>query len=380
MHFKDIAITIFLAGMHLSPLVVYAADPASASAAETMDVSTPGTTASLPAPSTPAADAPGAVSPTSLPIPAAPEIQTFREIWAYLMQNEERLLLADTPVTDIAYFSARINVRGELYGIPPIARLAASSARKHLVVAEVSNPTLVHFALDPAFPLRDRLLDSIAEAATPYDGVNIDFEALPLSDAPNFYDFLRLLKRRLGDKVLSVCVPGRTRPTNDAYDYAVLAAIVDRVFVMAYDEHWSGGPAGPVASLRWTRQVVSWALQTIGPEKLIMGLPFYGRAWGSSNPAGAYKHSRISQMLNERDVVPVRTDEDILSFSFTDTITYTVYFDDSLSLHRRISHFRSVGATMIGFWRIGQEDPAIWPLLATPLSDTAATASTPPSE
>ena len=102
----------------------------------------------------------------------------FGEIWAYLMAGEERFLVADAPITDLAYFSARISSKGELYGAPDIQKLSAVKARKHLVVAEVSNQALIHFVLNPAYPLRNKLIKDIAAAAKPYDGVNIDFESM----------------------------------------------------------------------------------------------------------------------------------------------------------------------------------------------------------
>jgi len=303
------------------------------------------------------------VSANSELLPTAPEATDFREIWAYLMTGEERFIPTAAPITDIAYFSARINNRGELFGIPPIERLNTIKARKHLVVAEVTNQTTLHFVLNPAYPLRDKLITDILAAARPYDGVNIDFELLPLGDAENFYEFLRLLKKGMGTKILSVCVPARTRLMQDAYNYATLAAIADRVFVMAYDEHWSGSAAGPVASLGWTQRVAQWAMQSVGAEKLIMGLPFYGRAWGETNPAGAYKFSSLARLMQEKQLQHGRTAEGIPTFTFNETINYTVYFDDSHSLHRRAVTYSDTGVRKIGFWRLGQEDPDIWKMI-----------------
>lgn len=303
------------------------------------------------------------VSANSDFLPPAPEAIDFKEIWAYLMTGEERFIPSDAPITDIAYFSARINNRGELYGIPPIDRLSSLKARKHLVVAEVTNQTTLHFALNPAYPLRDKLIADIIAAARPYDGVNIDFELLPLGDAENFYEFLRLLKKAMGGKILSVCVPARTRLMQDAYNYATLAGIADRVFVMAYDEHWSGSAAGPVASMGWTQRVAQWAMQSVGADKLIMGMPFYGRAWGDSNPAGAYRFSSLARLMQEKQLEHGRTAEGIPTFTFSETIRYTVYFDDSLSLHRRAVSYSDTGVRRIGFWRLGQEDPDIWKMV-----------------
>lgn len=288
----------------------------------------------------------------------------FKEVWAYLMTGEERFLPEEAPITDLAYFSARISSTGELFGVPDVKRLAGQPARKHLVVAEVTNQALLHFVLNPAYPLRDRLVRDIAAAAAPYDGVNIDFELLRAGDGPAFLEFLSLLKKAIGRKTLSVCVPARTRKMDDAYDYAKIAAIADRVFVMSYDEHWSGGPAGPVSSIGWAGRVAAWAAQAVGAPKLIMGMPFYGRAWGDKSPAGAYRHSSLSLKKEEHAAVPGRNPEGIPYFRFSETVNLVLYYDDALSTRLRAEAYAKQGVDKIGFWRLGQEDPEIWRVIS----------------
>ena len=291
----------------------------------------------------------------------------FHEIWAYLMAGEEQFLPPQSPITDLAYFSARISSRGELYGSPDIRKLGALSARRHLVVAEVSNQAIVHFVLNPAYPLRDTLIRDIANAALPYDGVNIDFEMMRTDDGPAFLEFLRLLKQAISPRILSVCVPARTRKMNDAYDYEAIGLIADRVFVMAYDEHWSGSTAGPVSSISWASRVSSWAVQAVGPGKLVMGMPFYGRAWGNRNPAGAYRHSGVSRIIDETGSTWDRNPEGIPFFNFQETINYTLFFDDAESIRQRGLAYQRDGIRNIGFWRLGQEDPGVWKILGTEL-------------
>ena len=48
-----------------------------------------------------------------------------------------------------------------------------------------------------------------------------------------------------------MCVPARNKTLDDdMFDYAELSKIADRIFIMAYDQHWSTSKAGPVAALR----------------------------------------------------------------------------------------------------------------------------------
>ena len=44
------------------------------------------------------------------------------------------------------------------------------------------------------------------------------------------------------------------------YNYKALGAATDRVRIMTYDFHWSGGSAGPIAPKWWVQDVVSFAV------------------------------------------------------------------------------------------------------------------------
>ena len=59
-------------------------------------------------------------------------------------------------------------------------------------------------------------------------------------------------------KWFSICVPARFKLlSEDIYPYAEIANYCDRVFVMAYDEHWSTSKPGAVASVEWCRKVMA---------------------------------------------------------------------------------------------------------------------------
>jgi spore germination protein YaaH len=289
----------------------------------------------------------------------------FSEIWAYLMKGEESFLTPALPVSDLCYFSAEINAYGELTGVPDSRKLAAYKGRKHLVVAEVGSFSLTHFCLDPAYPVRDALVQSIIAAAVTYDGVQIDFEAIPVRDRDNFVQFLRLLKNGLGEKVLSVALPARLSEAGDVLGYVRIAEIVDRIIIMAYDEHWSTSVPGPVASMEWSGRVAAFALSKIAAPKLVMGLPFYGRAWGDIKSDRAYKFSAVSSLLKDKDVHSFAREGNVPSFRYQELVTVDVYYDDAESLSHRLRLYRDEGIGAVAFWRLGQEDASIWERIRT---------------
>jgi spore germination protein len=287
----------------------------------------------------------------------------FSEVWAYLMKGEEAFLSAAYPISDIGYFGAGITMFGKLTGVPDRAKIASFKGRVHLVVAETGNLPLTHFCLDPRFELRDTLIDAIVAASASFDGVQIDFEAVPAQDKAFFIDFLAQLKARLGGKPLSVALPARWKAVDDSYDYAIISQVVDRIIVMAYDEHWSTSVPGPIASIDWCMNVSKYALEKIGNAKLIMGLPFYGRAWADKNPAKAYKHSGVARILEEKAQLPVDRDKQIPYFEYQETVNVRVFYEDALSLSYRLKVYEKASVDKVAFWRLGQEDADVWSYL-----------------
>jgi spore germination protein YaaH len=280
------------------------------------------------------------------------------------MQGEECFLKADYPLTDVAYFGAGLNSVGSLVGAAPADKISFFKGRKHLVVAEGDNYALTHFVLSPEFHLREGLINDIALASAGYDGVQIDFEAVLSKDKDNFADFLYSLKERLGGKTLSVALPAHTQDGTSAYDYARLNSIVDYIVVMAYDEHWSQSQPGSIASINWCNKVVSYALTRISPEKLIMGMPLYGRAWADKNPSRAYKYSTISRLLSEKQISNQARDNDIPYLEYQDTINVRMFYEDAQSISSRMALYGGLCVRNISFWRLGQEDPEFWKYLA----------------
>ena len=298
------------------------------------------------------------------PLPAAepegPGKLGFSEVWAYLLAGEERYLDASYPITDLGYFGAGISTYGKLVGVPDRAKVKAFKGRVHLVVAEVGNAALTHFCLDPAYPIRDALVADIVAGAAAFDGVQLDFEAVGSRDFDNYYEFVRVLDKALGSKTLSVTLPARMSERGDEFGYARIGLVADRVIVMAYDEHWSSSVPGPVASIEWCRKVAAYALSKVDPSKLVMGAPFYGRAWADKNPSRAYRFSGISSLLEEKGIGQVQRQDDIPYVEYMETVSVKVYFDDSASILSRLGMYRAASVGKVAFWRLGQEDPAVW--------------------
>jgi spore germination protein len=315
------------------------------------------------------------------PVPEEQPAPAFREIWAYLMRGEEKELLGSEPLTDVCWFSAGLTRMGritEKIARPTLKTGAGSPPAIHLVVAELSNPALLHFALDARYGVRPLLIDDICRVAEPFDGVQIDFESMAKDDADSFVAFLGELRARLpSSKKLSVALPARMTAIADAYEYTRIAPLVDRMIIMAYDEHWSTSAPGPVASLPWCAKVVDFARSVVDPAKLVMGLPLYGRAWQDKRLARALRFSHVQDLVAEKGRETSYSAEKGSTFEYTESVVVTVYFEDLRSLLEKLRLYESRAVGAVSFWRIGQGPPRLWGTLAVatgegPSPDTAA--------
>ncbi len=285
----------------------------------------------------------------------------FHEVWGYVMQDREYEFNNTMPITDLCYFSADIDCYGEIEKIPNASRIKNYKGRKHLVVTCESR-SLTHFVLDPQFGVSKKIVETLGKASSSYDGIQIDFELIPKRDGENFRKFISDLRKRIGqEKWLTIALPARVKTLeNDVFDYTKIEPLVDRIIIMAYDEHWSTSKPGAVASMEWCERIADYAKTVLPKKKLVMGIPFYGRTWQDENYGKAWYFSGINRILGENNMHTVEREDSVPYFTFTKQIKVTGYFDDTFSLVARLRLYADKDIDRIAFWRIGQEDPSFW--------------------
>ncbi len=314
-------------------------------------------------------------APRGLPV-AQQEKLLFNDIWGYVLQGKEDELTGQEPLTRICYFAASLSKDGRItdsIARPALATRNGFKPEIHLVIEELSNSSLVHFALSPAYGIRPLLVDDICRVSDPFDGVQIDFEAVSPDDAQNFWDFLHDLRNRLpAKKMLSVAVPARTSPVADAYVYSKIAAIADRVMIMAYDEHWSSGPPGPVASLPWCSAVLAYAQSVMDNGKIVMGLPLYGRAWPDKRLARALRYQGVQDIMAEKNVKPDYQSDLGSYFEYSENVQVKVFYDDLRSITDKLQLYSSKNVGSVAFWRIGLGPAELWNSIDNSRDESAA--------
>lgn len=273
-------------------------------------------------------------------------------------------------VNQVAMFDFGIDYRGNLKG--SVSWEGLNLARKKgvrtlMVVHNFSNGTFDRqSAITALKSYRSNLVDNIVKQVVNngYDGVNIDLEGIPSTSRGDFNAFLEKLGSSLKakSKLLTLAVPAKTGddPKNSwsgGYDYKTIGRLADYVVIMSYDEHWGGGPPGPVASVPWVTRVLNYSVTAIPPEKILMGVACYGYDWPDKQKGKAIKWKDIPGLTAQYG--PVRWDN---NFSvpylvyYKNGISHQVWFENSYSLAIKLNLVDKYGLGGIAFWRMGFED------------------------
>lgn len=206
-----------------------------------------------------------------------------------------------------------------------------------------------------------------------YSGVNIDFENLYTYDRDYFTMFIKELYTALHAEnfMVTVSVPAKTKEDltnswNGAFDYPQIANNSDQVVIMAYDEHYLYGNAGPVASIGWVQSVLNYALSTIPKNKILLGVASYGYDWSSSGNT-AYSLNKINSLISKYNAkIQWDSNSKCPYFTYKDNagVNHTVWFENNTSLIYKLKLINDSGIAGIAVWRLGFEDSGYWSTIA----------------
>ena len=260
----------------------------------------------------------------------------------------------------------------------------------------------------------NRIVEYVVEED--YPGFDLDLEDVAPRDRADFTDLVARLAAKLHahGKLLAMAIPPKESDTTTgwagAYDYAELGRHADIVTIMTYEYAgvWSG--PGAVAPYRPVDRATRFAASRIPPEKVYMGIAFYGYDWNLSRPghvralgypearaiADRYQPSVVLDPLTRSvtwaysrlagDWVPEGSEAPRLTNRITqrnappcpvryppgppakptpkpppaDTVEeHVVWLEEARAGEARLE-IASRHGTNAAAWRLGQEDPDVW--------------------
>ncbi len=232
------------------------------------------------------------------------------------------------------------------------------------------NRDIAHAVLTQPAPRAQALANILGVLdAYDYDGINLDFENVPPSDRAALTEFTAELSDsvRSRGKTLSIAVPSKIsdQPDNDwsgAFDLAALSRVSDAIIVMAYDEHWSTSAPGPIAALPWVEAVVQYVAGEVGPEKLLLGVAFYGYDWPKRGSARGITMREAVRGASQAGARILWDTEG--QVPYYKTAGRTVYFENAASIARKLTLATRQKLAGVAAWRLGHELPEVWDVLA----------------
>ena len=271
-------------------------------------------------------------------------------------------------VTDIGIDGALVSKDGSSLRIGKGLRTALEAAHAQgkpasLLVANYDN-SIGDFS--PA--IADRLLTSPANrtkvagilvrevADHGWDGLTIDLEALNDDNRDGLVAFLTELREAVPEgTTLDIDIPASSSPGGyqwRPFDRPAIAAVVDRVVLMSYDQHYQGGTPGPIAGIAWVRKTIRVATKLIPRSKLRLGIAGYGYLWKEGRPTVDLTDRQARRLAGGR----ARWSQRHLEWTAKMPGGGVIWWSDARSMKIRIRLAKARGLEGAAVWRLGSAD------------------------
>lgn len=211
-------------------------------------------------------------------------------------------------------------------------------------------------------------------------GVNIDFEGMGAANSAPFTAFMINLCNQVHAAIpgAEVSIALYAVDWSAVFDIAALSPYVDLFIIMGYDYYWSGsGTAGPEDPLynfqttynyTLTKSITYYLAQGMPQNKLLLGLPYYGREWetvGSAAPSattGNYTASKTFTVV-QNNANGYYSNPQWEPNSFSLYYPYQVsstwrqcWCDNGQTMRYRFDVVNQRGIGGIGIWALGYDD------------------------
>lgn len=207
------------------------------------------------------------------------------------------------------------------------------------------------------------------------DGINIDFENVYRKDQKALTGFLQDLDAALTRQGVVLSVDAAPPWGSDQWslflDRGAVARIADYIILMAYDEHYANSPeSGSVASLGWTEKALEGTLESVPPDKLVLGVPLYTRVW-TETPEDSGKVAVSSKAIGMRDQESLLMGKDpdytfdeeagqmLAVYKEAGTVK-KIWMEDETSMKARIRLVDKHRLAGLASWRRGFETESFW--------------------
>ena len=288
-------------------------------------------------------------------------------------------------LTDLCYFSYEVDPSTGLPATihewetsPAIDSALANGVRVHLCVTLFSGHATFFGSATAQQNLIDQIISLIQSRGA--HGVNMDVEALPLSQSEKFNNFMVNLCTQMDaefpDAEVSIAAPAVN--WSNKFNIPLLKDYIDFFMVMAYDYYWGGsGEAGPVSPLysmenyydySFSKTISYYQSQGVPDSMLLMGVPYYAYQWPTENQLAPSSTTGNGSAFTYANVMnngsgfysPENKHREPNSYApyyaFQTSGWNQCFLDDKYSMGKKfdVVNYRNLGG--IGIWALGYDN------------------------
>ena len=275
-------------------------------------------------------------------------------------------------LSHIAYFGVELTSSGSIgstsnwHSVAPtlVSRAHSQDVSVHLCLTSFNDS--INNTVLPSPSKRSIAISELVTLIEQYgaDGINIDIEGMDSSQRENLVLFIA----ELAQEVPEIVVATPAVDWSNAYDYEALSQYAS-LFIMGYDYHWSTSDPGPIGPLYGGSPWSQWSLEhsvnahlsAAPPERIILGLPLYGRSWPTTNSSipGTATGAGTTVLMEEANDIADNDGWHYEPVSHTPYILYPneqIWYQNIESVRERVQFGLDQNLQGVGFWALGYEN------------------------
>ncbi|MFA5045048.1 MAG: glycosyltransferase [Paludibacter sp.] len=210
---------------------------------------------------------------------------------------------------------------------------------------------------------RKALIDQIKTVldTNELQGINIDFENLPVKAHPYMVQFSKELHSVLHEDGYLTTID--IDPETEGISYKNLAPYYDLIFLMAYNEHYPDGEPGSISSLPFLEKSLDEAMKEVPSQKIVLCIAGYGFDWPKDSVGTKISYQGMISLAKEYDEkVTYDLERSDISMYYTDdkNVNHEAHCNDAACNFNAIRTASDYGAGGVALWYLGSEDERIW--------------------
>lgn len=212
----------------------------------------------------------------------------------------------------------------------------------------------------------EAITENVGQLSAP--GMCLDTTHLDQGSLIDTVDILKGARTSSGDRMFLSCLVVDAKML-DGLDLDLIESI-EKVVVKGFLDPLDSETPQALAPREWFQTTAKKAVRVIGAEKLVLMLGAGGGVW-SNNPASGERVGYV-EMLNRLrshsgkvSFQPVEGNS-LAQWESPSESPHLLWFLEAPDTFNQLSYASQIGATGIGIWGLGLEDPAVWDILRQP--------------